>query len=317
MIKNTILINFIDFLAIKNIFINYYLLKIIVNQKEILHCIYLYMSQKASHFLISIPFFQRPLISTLCFTHYSMICKQVEMDFPDVSIKLVLVGSEGDISRNLALNFVEPQYYIEFPQIHKEYVENLKDKFKAAMECLKAFPHDMIFKMGSDDLITYDFFFKVINLYKTGNYNNHVFCNGIYSSAKRSGGIIIINYDTDNGVIIHMLGKKTRDPNKSSMSMGAWAFTKEAMTLLNYDPGYSEVVLDNNIYDKKIPRTIIEQIFYDIKKNDQISCYSYNDYMKVSKHVKYPLDGKQIKDYRAFISNVKRNVPEPLKYLLL
>jgi hypothetical protein len=244
-----------------------------------------------------------------------MICRQVEKDFPDVVIKLVLVGSEGDISRNLALNFVEPQYYIEFPQVHKTYVDNLKDKFKAAMECLKAFPHDLIFKMGSDDLITYDFFFQVITIYKTGKYENHVFCNGIYSPTKKSGGITMINYDTNNGFLIKMIGQKLRDPAKSSMSMGAWAFTKKAMTLLNYDPGSSEVILDRNIYEKKIPRTIIEQTFYDIKKTDQISCYSFNDY--VAKHVQHPLDAQQLKDYRTFIDNVKQNIPEPLKYLFV
>ncbi len=272
-------------------------------------------SDNTLNILISIPFWKRPLISTLCFTHYTMICRQVEKDFPDVVIKLVLVGSEGDISRNLALNFVEPQYYIECPQVHKEYVDNLKDKFKAAMECLKAFPHDLIFKMGSDDLITYDFFYKVIKMYKTGGYTNHVFCNGIYSSEKKSGGIIIINYDTNNGFLIKMLGKKSRDPVKSSMSMGAWAFTKHAITLLNYDPGYSEVVLDRNIYEKKIPRTIIEQTFYDIKKADQISCYSFNDYVK--KHIQHPLDTQQLKDYHSFINNVKQNIPESLKYLFV
>lgn len=269
--------------------------------------------KKPLNIFISIPFFQRHLISTLCFTHYTMICRQVEKDFPDVVIKLVLVGSEGDISRNLALNFVEPQYYIEFPQIHKTYVDNLKDKYKVAMECLKAFPHDLIFKMGSDDLITYDFFYKVITMYKTDKYQNHVFCNGIYSPEKKSGGIIMINYDTNNGFLIKMIGDKLKDPHRYSMSMGAWAFTKQAISILNYDPGLSEGIIDRNIYEKKIPRTIVEQTFYDIKKADQISCFTFNDY--VAKHRQYRLDAQQLNDYHTFIDNVKQNIPEPLKYL--
>jgi hypothetical protein len=267
----------------------------------------------ALNILISIPFFQRHLISTLCFTHYSMICKQVEQDLPGTSMKLVLVGSEGEVSRSLAMNFLSgPEYYIEFPQVHDKYEKNLMDKFKAAMECLKQFPHDLIFKMGSDDLITYDFFSKVINMYLTGKYDDHVFCNGVYSDAKKAGGIIMIDYDADNGFLIPMLGK-VRDPTKSSMSMGAWAFTKKSIAMFDYDPGYSEIVIDRNIYAKKIPRTIVEQVFYDIKKVDQISCYTYNDYVR--RHVHHKLNPQQRQAYIDFITKVRENIPEPLKYL--
>jgi hypothetical protein len=76
-----------------------------------------------------------------------MIAKEIMNEMPDVDVKLLVCGSEGEKSKNLAMKFVHDEnYYVECPQLteaptpHRLMIMNVRLKYNAVITAIKSLP---------------------------------------------------------------------------------------------------------------------------------------------------------------------------------
>ena len=110
-------------------------------------------------------------------------CINIKQKFCDIAyITFTLIGSEKNISRDLALQFFKENDYFEFDQTpyNKQVLNMLTDKFKYGYKKSIEKKPNITLLMGSNDYICYDFFEQIINFYNPNekqiygidNYNN-------------------------------------------------------------------------------------------------------------------------------------------------
>jgi hypothetical protein len=99
------------------------------------------------------------------FKHY----KNIEEHFKDSAIfSFTILGSEGDISRNLSLKYFKESEYFEFNQNDPKFtglLDMLSHKVRTGMKISATTGADILFWAGSNDYICYDFFKQVIEYY--------------------------------------------------------------------------------------------------------------------------------------------------------
>jgi hypothetical protein len=99
------------------------------------------------------------------FKHY----KNIEEYFKKTALfSFTILGSEGDISRNLSLKYFKESEYFEFDQNYSgftDFMGMLTEKVRIGMQISTNIGADILFWAGSNDYICYDFFKQVIEYY--------------------------------------------------------------------------------------------------------------------------------------------------------
>ena len=136
------------------------------------------------HIDITIPFYNhngdihRTNLTRKIFKHYSIIRDNIK---DKCNMTFTLVGSEGEISKNLALDYFNNEEYFEFDQTkYHDFWDMLWKKFNFCFSTSQNKNSDIIFLAGSNDYIPIDFFIQVIDFYNPSlpqvygidNYNN-------------------------------------------------------------------------------------------------------------------------------------------------
>lgn len=145
--------------------------------------------------VLTIPFYYckhepRYEITRKIFVHYTKIKERLSRE--GIQMELLLVGSEGKLSRDLALKFVPKENYIEHKQ-ESEFsyqTDMLSRKFKRCVIEAKKFDPDIVLLCGSNDMITYKFFTSLKEYVK-----DHIFF-GI--GGGNQGGCYFFNTYNDN-----------------------------------------------------------------------------------------------------------------------
>ena len=136
------------------------------------------------HIDITIPFYNhngdihRTNLTRKIFKHYSIIRDNIK---DKCNMTFTLVGSEGEISKKLALDYFNNEEYFEFDQTkYYDFWDMLWKKFNFCFSTSQNKNSAIIFLAGSNDYIPIDFFIQVINFYNPSlpqvygidNYNN-------------------------------------------------------------------------------------------------------------------------------------------------
>jgi hypothetical protein len=104
------------------------------------------------------------------FKHY----KNIADLFKDSAVfSFTILGSEGDISKNLALKYFKEEEYFEFDQknpiFSNDFYVMLHAKINKGMNISALTNADILFWAGSNDYICYDFFSQIIEYYNPEN----------------------------------------------------------------------------------------------------------------------------------------------------
>lgn len=269
-----------------------------------------------------IPFFKNEKTTLMCFTHYKKIAKELSND--RYTFKLVLFGSEGDKSKQIASKFTDLYFEIKQPHtillsdspkdIKKKYIENLLHKYKHSYLSLKNIDFDYMFMSGSDDFIDIKYYQEAINIINNNNNNNEpvFFRNTIYDSSKKRGGMFCINYEKNFGFLIsNFIYKKPRP--YSSQIMGSYGFSKSALLQVGlHNLTANEGVIERLMYENKIKTFDIPSIYYNIKSNINFNCCVYDDY-KVNKYPKRPMNKEEIYNYIQWKDSIIDKIPNEFK----
>ena len=275
--------------------------------------------------VIGIPFYKREHLTSLCFTWVNMLAEQIMAEMSDVEVRLLACGSEEQKSKDFAMKFVHDEnYYIECPQTvnkkippRKLLLHNVHLKYNATIGAIKNLPHDLVFIFGSDDFINKDFFIQSIKIARENNENNNkenpnpelAFCNGMFNSTTRLGGIRIIEYATNNSFILTKVNNSDKVTKVykgyTSFSMGAFGFTRATLEKVGYALGSSEIIFEQTLFEAGITKHIIPQIYYDVKDIQSVSLYS-----AYAKHVIniIQMTPDEKKEYLTFIKTVQQRL---------
>jgi len=152
------------------------------------------------HIDIHIPFYnfngdeQRTLLTVKIFKHYKNIRKKF---IKRANITFTLVGSEGDISKKLALNYFEENEfeYLEFYQDDPKYLkffDMFNEKIKNGIQFSRNKNPDILLTSSSNDYICFDFFDQIIEFYNPSIPQIY----GIDNYQNGKNGIYILPYDS-------------------------------------------------------------------------------------------------------------------------
>lgn len=142
----------------------------------------------------------RTRLTAIIFQHY----KNIQELFKSRStISFTILGSEGKLSKDLALTYFKEEEYFEFDQdlrnFKNDFLFMLGEKYKTGLKIASKTNADIILLAGSNDYICYDFYDQIISYYN--NKNPQLY--GI-DNYKNGGNVVnFVFYDGLKNVLLH------------------------------------------------------------------------------------------------------------------
>ena len=282
--------------------------------------------EKKIHIDISIPFYNhngdihRTNLTKKIFKHYSNIRSIFKNR---CNMTFTLVGSEGEISKNLALEYFNIDEYYEFDQSNAEFWSMLTRKFNFCFVTSRNKNPDIVFLAGSNDYICIDFFEQVIT-----SYNNSIpQLFGIDNYHNGKNAVYFINFDGNTNMLINDGSiwwdgvSNYQNRSKYLYCGGIIGFNNtvyetypEVLSKFNYDEGVIEAELLNV---PNIQKFNSKEIFYFNTKtlsNNELNKMEYFSTIFPIKKLNFEIDfsiemQNKIKKELYYFNNVETVIP--------